>query len=156
MPKPIHKIRFRSIALGVMVLAFFLGWVSEASARCGASPRQMLWRNAINAELIRMDPSELMATASPKIPAILEQDLAMVHADGDRPCSSCRCKNQKEPGIPLETVTSDSSPFPICRFPGSPISSRTPFLGVTISSVCDTFLCPSLGLLDRPPRVLCA
>ena len=156
MPKPIHKIRFRSIALGVMVLAFFLGWVSEASARCGASPRQMLWRNAINAELIRMDPSELMATASPKIPAILEQDLAMVHADGDRPCSSCRCKNQKEPGIPLETVPSDSSPFPICRFPGSPISSRTPFLGVTISSVCDTFLCPSLGLLDRPPRVLCA
>ena len=156
MPKPIHKIRFRSIALGVMVLAFFLGWVSEASARCGASPRQMLWRNSINAEVIRMDPSELMATASPKIPAILEQDLAMVHADGDRPCSSCRCKNQKEPGIPLETAHSDSSPLPICRFPGSPISSRTPFLGVTISSVCDTFLCPSLGLLDRPPRVLCA
>jgi hypothetical protein len=156
MPKPIRKIRFRSIALGVMVLAFFLGWVSEASARCGASPRQMLWRNAINAELIRMDPSELMATASPKIPAILEQDLAMVHADGDRPCSSCRCKNQKEPGIPLETAPSDSSPLPICRFPGSPISSRTPFLGVTISSVCDTVLCPSLGLLDRPPRVLCA
>ena len=156
MPKPIRKIRFRSIALGVMVLAFFLGWVSEASARCGASPRQMLRRNAINAELIRMDPSELMATASPKIPAILEQDLAMVHADGDRPCSSCRCKNQKEPGIPLETANSDSSPLPICRFPGSPISSRTPFLGVAISSVCDTFLCPSLGLLDRPPRVLCA
>lgn len=156
MPKPIYQIRFRSIALGVMVLAFFLGWVSEASARCGASPRQMLWRNAINAEMIRMDPSELMATASPKIPAILEQDLAMVHADGDRPCSSCRCKNQKEPGIPLETAYSDSSPLPICRFPGSPISSRTPFLGVTISSVCNTFLCPSLGLLDRPPRVLCA
>ena len=156
MPKPIHKIRSRSIALGVMVLACFLGWVSEASARCGDSPRQMLWRNSINAEVIRMDPSELMATASPKIPAILEQDLERAHADGDRPCSSCRCKNQKEPGIPLETVPSDSSPLPICRLPGSPISSPTPFLGVMTSSVCDTFLCPSLGLLDRPPRVPCA
>jgi hypothetical protein len=46
--------------------------------------------------------------------------------------------------------------LPICRFPGSPISSHAPFLGVIISSVCDTVLCPSLGLLDRPPRVLCA
>lgn len=156
MPKLDSGNRLRSIALGVTVFAFFLGWVSEASARCGASPRQMLWRNAINAELIRMDPSELMATASPKRPAILEQDLAMVHADGDRPCSSCRCKNQKDPGIPLETANCDPSPLPICRFPGSPISSRPPFLGVTISSVCDTFLCPSLGPLDRPPRVLCA
>jgi hypothetical protein len=156
MPKPFSGNRSRSIALGVMVFAFFLGCVSEASARCGASPRQMLWRNAMNSELIRMDASELTATASPKLPAILEQDLAMVHADGDRPCSTCRCKNQKEPGIPIETAHSDSSPLPICRFPGSPISSHAPFLGVTISSVCDTFLCPSLGLLDRPPRVPCA
>jgi len=156
MPKSISGNRFRSIALGVMALALFLGWVSEASARCGASPRQMLWRNATNEELIRMDPSDLMATASPKIPAIFEQDLGMVHDDSDRPCSSCRCKNQKDPGIPLETAQTDSSPLPICRFPGSPISSRTPFLGMMISSVCDTFLCPSLGLLDRPPRVLCA
>jgi hypothetical protein len=156
MPKPFSGNRSRSIALGVMVFAFFLGCVSEASARCGASPRQMLWRNAINSELIRMDPSELTATAGPKLPAILEQNLAMVHSDGDRPCSSCRCKNQKDPGIPLETAHSDSSPLPICRLPGSPISSGPPFLGVTISSVSDTLLCPSLGLLDRPPRVLCA
>jgi len=154
MLKPTSTNRSRSIALGAMVLAFLLGFASEASARCGASPRHMLWRNANNAELIRMDQSALRPTAGQKRATILGQDLAMAHVDGDRPCSSCRCKNEKEPGIPLEVAFNDSTNSPICRFPGSLISSRSSFLGVQIASVSDTFLCPTLGLLERPPRAL--
>jgi hypothetical protein len=156
MLKPTLTNRSRPIALGALVLAFLLGFASEASARCGSSPRHMLWRNATNAELIQMDQAELNPTVGPKLPKVLEPDLGMAHVDGDRPCSSCRCKNEKEPGIPLEAAPNDSTNSPICRFPGSFIASRPPFLGGQIASVSDTFLCPTLGLLERPPRALCA
>jgi len=139
----------------LVVLAFLVGFSANASARCGSSSRHMPWRNATGAEIIHMDASVFIPkSASKQLPAF-SLDSGMSH-DEDRPCSSCRCKNEKEPGIPMETISGDSPISPICRFAEASMMLRSSLLGGRLAILCDSFLSPWLGLLERPPRVLCA
>lgn len=138
----------------VWCVLLLLGFSSEAQARCGSSSRQMLWRNSTNAELIRLDAAVFVPTAGPRIDSQATVDSGMSHQD-DRPCSTCRCRNEKEPGVPLESLATESTSSPVCRSNDRLEAVLLELMNSSIADLCDAFLGPSLGLLERPPKGCC-
>jgi len=95
----------------VWLLMICFGMASQAQARCGASINQMPWKYSSNAELIRMNRSAFMPVAG----SMIERGgvfFSGISHDQDLPCTSCRCRNEKEPGIPIESTSNESSTKP--------------------------------------------
>lgn len=138
-----------------LIVVVCLGMSLEGFAKCGSSNRQMIWRNATNAEIIRFENSFFVPQAASKTGIQSNVVEAMSH-DSDRPCTSCHCKDEKQPTIPANSLISKTTKLPICPFSEIPVAVRKPLLDGSLADLLDTFLCPSLGLLERPPRVLCA
>jgi len=138
-----------------LVVVFCLGMSLEVSAKCGSSTRQMIWRNATNAELIRLDNSYFIPRTASKNGIETTLVTAMSH-ESDRPCSSCHCRDEKQPAVPVNSVISKTNNLPICRFSELPVAVLLPLLDSSLANLSDTFLSPPLGLLERPPRTLCA
>jgi hypothetical protein len=138
----------------VLMIGICIGMSADASAKCGSSSRQMIWRNATNAELIKLERSFFAPEVASKTGVETPLVPQMTH-DSDRPCSCCHCKDDKLPSIPLQSLASESNTNPICRFCEMPEAVLLPLLDSSIANLCDTFLSPTLGLLERPPRSMC-
>lgn len=138
----------------VLMISICIGMSGDASAKCGSSTRQMVWRNATNAELIKLERSFFAPEVASKTGAETPLVPQMTH-DSDRPCSCCHCKDDKQPSIPVQSLASKTSSNPICRFCEMPEAVLLPLLDSSIANLCDTFLSPTLGLLERPPRSMC-
>lgn len=138
----------------VLMISICLGMSTDAFAKCGSSTRQMVWRNATNAELIKLERSFFSPEVGSKTGAETPLVPQMTH-ETDRPCSSCHCKDDKQPSIPLQSPVIKTNSNPICRFCEMPEAVLLPLLDSSIENLCDTFLSPTLGLLERPPRSMC-
>lgn len=135
----------------VLFITVCLGLASESFARCGGSVKYMAWKNSSNAELIRLDHSVFVPVAGSKV----EQSSGMASAldhDQDQPCTTCRCKNEKDTSTPIETIVSESSTNTLCRFAEISGAVDRPGMESTLLCLSEMVLCPSLGLMERPPR----
>lgn len=138
----------------VLMISICIGMSGDASAKCGSSTRQMVWRNATNAELIKLERSFFAPEVGSKTRAETPLITQMAH-DLDRPCSSCHCKDDEQSSIPLQSLVTKTNSNPICRFSEMPKALLVPLLDSSIANLCETFLSPTLGLLERPPRSMC-
>ena len=132
-----------------------LGINPVALAKCGSSPRQLLWRNASNAELIKLDHSMFIPTVGAKTNFSAPEASSMSHEE-DRPCSSCRCRNEKDPPVPVEPLVRNRTTSTICRFREAIEAIVVPSMDSHITNLTDSFLCPSLGQLEKPPKAMCS
>ena len=139
-----------SIRIAWLLMVCF-GMASQAHARCGASTKHMPWKYASNAELIRMDRSAFIPIAGPRDEQGGMSDSSGSH-DQDLPCSTCRCRNEKEPGIPIETASTESTNHPIGRITEFLVPVRLPSMGSDLIPLSEMFLSPFLGVIERPPR----
>lgn len=138
----------------LLVMLICLGIHPGAFAKCGSSSRHMLWRNASNSELIRLNSSIFVPTAVAKTDSVPPEISSMGHGQ-DRPCSTCRCKNDKEPATPIESIVSETVNPPVCRFCEALEWVLVPRLDSQIANLGDSFLCPTLGQLEKPPIARC-
>ena len=105
-------------------------------------------RNASNAELLRIQVRGYQF--------ILADDASSMggesNHDGERPCTTCRCKTDKDLSIPLAVIGQEAS-SPAARIDSD--SNRTSeSLGLTEYLFVDRSVLdePMLGSLDRPPK----
>lgn len=125
-----------------------------AFAKCGSSSRHMVWKNASNSELIRLNKSIFIPSAQAKSNSV-SLEMSSAGHDSDRPCSTCRCKNDKEPATPIESFVNKTVHPPICRFCEAPERVCVARLESQIANLGDSFLRPTLGQLEKPPIEVC-
>jgi len=138
----------------LLVVLVCLGVNPVAFAKCGSSSRHMLWKNASNSELIRLNKAIFIPSALAKADSVSVEMTSAGH-DADRPCSTCRCKNDKEPATPIESFFNETVHPPICRFCEAPEWVLVARLDSQIANLGDSFLCPALGQLEKPPIAAC-
>jgi len=129
------------LAIGFCVLC------DDAFAKCGASTRQMIWRNGSSSDLLTWDGSTLRRDNGSA------SDFGMESTEhGERECTRCRCRKESDrPLFPdLELLKTAQQPVVSCGFSNDFEGDAS--LSVCVSINDATFFGRGLGELERPPR----
>lgn len=92
----------RSWVQVALFFALFAGMMSsDAYARCGQAPRQMLWRFGTTAELLRWEAPELRAGPQPVVFDVRSEMSDSSHSEPWGGCTKCQSKDDTRKSVPL-------------------------------------------------------